>query len=89
LYRGKGRNKSFKPKNLVINLKFLSLLPKDTIVTKEALVKFKLLKKEDTDKFKVKILGEGDIKHPLTIKLPISKSAAKKVEAAGGKIENN
>ena len=34
----------------------------------------------------VKILGDGDLKVALNITLPISKSAAKKIEKAGGKV---
>lgn len=86
LYRGKGRNKSWRKKPLVVNLKILELLPKDTEVNKDTLVKYNILKKEDIMKFGVKILGDGELTKSLIIKLPISKSAAKKVEAAGGKI---
>lgn len=36
----------------------------------------------------VKLLGRGDMKHPVVIKVDrVSKSAREKVEAAGGKIE--
>jgi large subunit ribosomal protein L15 len=36
----------------------------------------------------VKILGEGQLNHPLTIKAhKFSKGAIKKIEKAGGKIE--
>jgi len=87
LYRGKGRNKSWREKPLVVNLKILELLPKDTEVNKETLVKYNIIKKEDIMKFGVKILGDGELTKSLIIKLPISKSAAKKVEAAGGRIE--
>jgi len=31
-------------------------------------------------------LGNGEVKKKLTIELPISKSAAKKIEKAGGKV---
>lgn len=87
LYRGRGRNKAFRKKPLVVNLKILNLLPKDTEVTKETLAKYHILRAEDMVGAMVKILGEGELKHSLIIKLPISKSAAKKVEKAGGKIE--
>ena len=86
LYRGRSRNKSFGPRIYVINLKVLSLLPKDSVVDVETLIKQKVLAADARDK-RVKILGDGEIKHALIIKLPISKSARKKVEAAGGKIE--
>ena len=36
----------------------------------------------------VKVLGEGEIKVPLTVKVnKVSKSAKEKIEAAGGKVE--
>jgi large subunit ribosomal protein L15 len=85
LYRGKGRNKSFKSKPLVVNLKVLNLLPAKSEVTKELLIKYRILSPETKD-YRVKILGEGELKHSLIIKLPISKSAARKVEKAGGKV---
>ncbi len=86
LYRGRGRNKSFGKKPLVVNLKVLNLLPKDTVVTRDLLIKYKIIS-EKTNDLPIKILGEGELKHSLTISLPISKSATRKVEAAGGKIE--
>jgi large subunit ribosomal protein L15 len=41
----------------------------------------------DAKKYGVKILGDGELKHALTVKLPISKSARAKVEKAGGTCE--
>ena len=85
--RGKGRNKVFKKQPIIINLKFLNLLPKDSIVDLSTLVKNKFISEKDAKIYGVKILGEGDINIPLTIKIPVSKSAIKKIEKAGGKIE--
>lgn len=87
LYRGKGRNKRLNRKPLVVNLKILNVMPKNTTVSKETIIKYKILTKEDVEKYSIKILGEGQLIHPLTIQLPISKSAAKKVIAIGGKVE--
>lgn len=87
LYRGKGRNKPFQKKPLIVNLKFLQLLPPGTEVTEEVLVKHKILREDEVKRYGVKILGEGELSHQLIIKLPISRSAAKKVEKAGGRIE--
>lgn len=86
--RGKGRNKSFRPSPLIVNVKYLNNLPKNTIVDIDSLIKNKIVKDVDAKKYGVKILGDGEVSQTLTIKLPISKSAAKKVEKAGGKIEN-
>lgn len=84
----KGRGKNFKvsTKPLVVNFKYLNLLPKDSTVNLETLVKYKIVKEDDAKRYGVKILGDGELSHPLTIKLPISKSAAKKVLKAKGTI---
>ncbi|MFH1971396.1 MAG: 50S ribosomal protein L15 [Patescibacteria group bacterium] len=84
--RGKGKNKPGK-KPIIVNLKYLNILPAGSKVDIELLVKQKIVQKEDANKFGVKILGEGELKKKLIICLPISKSAAKKVEKAGGSVE--
>lgn len=83
--RGKGNSKISK-KPLIVNLGALNNLPKDTTVDLESLIKFKIVKEADAKTFGVKILGSGDIKVPLNIKLPISKSALQKLEKIGGKL---
>lgn len=87
--RGKGRNKSFTKDPLIVNLKYLSKFSKNQTVDIEALIKNKIVKESDAKEFGVKILGDGEINQALVIKLPISKSAAKKIEKAGGKVEFN
>lgn len=87
LQRGKGKFKSFKTKPLVVNVKLLNLLPKDEVVDLKTLVKYKILKEDEAKKFGVKILGDGELKKPLVVKLPCSKGAIKKIEKAGGKVE--
>ena len=84
--RGKGRNKSFTPKALVVNVKYLNDLPKNELVDIETLIKFGIVKADDAKTFGVKILGDGDLKQSLRVALPVSKSAAKKIEKAGGQI---
>ena len=86
LYRGKGRNKRFQNKTLVVNLKVLNILPPNTQVTRETLVTYKILMVEDAKNARIKILGDGELKHALIVHLPTSKSAAKKIEKAGGKV---
>ena len=85
--RGKGKNKVFKKKPLVINIKVLNLLKKDSVVDLQTLIKNRIVDEKDAKTYGVKILGEGDLKIPLTIKLPISKGAASKIKKAGGKVE--
>ena len=88
LLRGKGKLKAKKSKPIIVNLKYLNLLPKDTKVTLENLDKHGIIDQIEGKKFGVKILGEGKLEKPLTIYLPISKSAKKKIEKAGGKVES-
>lgn len=85
--RGRGKNKAFKKKPIIVNLKALNLLKKDSVVTLETLIKNKIVREEDAKMYGVKILGDGEILIPLRIKLPISKRAALKIEKIGGKIE--
>ena len=83
--RGKGR---FGPgrKPVIVKLSALNLLPQDTKVDLAILVKEGIVDANSARDFGIKILGNGDITKKLTINVPISKSAAKKVEVAGGKI---
>jgi|SRR3989344_3136648 len=85
--RGKGKNKVFKKKPMVVNIKILNLLKKDSIVDLQALIKNKIVDEKDAKMYGVKILGEGDLRIPLTVNLPVSKGAANKIKKAGGKVE--
>ncbi|OGH42302.1 MAG: 50S ribosomal protein L15 [Candidatus Levybacteria bacterium RIFCSPLOWO2_02_FULL_36_8b] len=85
--RGKGRNKVFKKEPIILNVKVLNLLPKGSIVDLKTLVQKHLVDEKDAKVYGVKILGEGEINIPLTIKLPISKNASEKIKKAGGIIE--
>lgn len=87
LYRGKSRNKSFSLKPVIVNLKALSVLPSGTVVTIESLIKYNILSKRVVG-YKVKILGDGELKHPLTFKIKTSKSAQIKIEKAGGTVQH-
>jgi large subunit ribosomal protein L15 len=84
--RGKGRNKSLKKKPIVINVKVLNLLPENSVVDIATLVKHKIVDEKEAREFGVKILGEGELAIPLTVKLPASKGAKEKIEKAGGKL---
>lgn len=84
LRRGKNKFKSnLKP--LIINLEVLNMLPAGTNVTADVLVSKGIVDKKSIVSG-IKILGNGKLTKKLTINLPISKSAAKKVETAGGKV---
>ncbi|HUV42692.1 MAG TPA: 50S ribosomal protein L15 [Patescibacteria group bacterium] len=86
LQRGKGRFKSLKPKPLVVNLKYLNLFKKGEKVNLTTLAKKRIITSDKAEKQGVKILGDGDLNVALTIELPASKGATKKIEKAGGKV---
>ena len=69
----------------VINIRDLARFDKGTMVDEVALVEAGLVKgKRDG----IKLLGQGEIKHSLDVKVDlISKSAREKIEAVGGKVE--
>lgn len=85
LARGKDKFKG-SPKPIIIKLALLNLLPTGATVDINLLAKEGIIKKEDALAVGVKILGDGEIKKKLVVKVPISKKAAKKIEAAGGQI---
>lgn len=84
--RGKGRNKSFSKKPLTLNVKLLNDFPKNQTVDVDSLIKFGIVKSDEAKKFGVKILGDGELKQSLKVAVPVTKSAAKKIEKAGGQI---
>ena len=85
--RGKGRFKVFRKKPIAINVKALSFLKKGSIVNIKTLVDNHIIDESDAKNYGVKILGDGELLVQLTVKLPVSKGAAKKIEKAGGKVE--
>lgn len=84
--RGKDRNKVFKKKPIIVNLALFSFLPKGTVIDIESLIKHNIIK-SDAKIYGVKILGDGTLTSPFTVKLPVSKGAREKIEKAGGKVE--
>ncbi|MBI4084481.1 MAG: 50S ribosomal protein L15 [Candidatus Levybacteria bacterium] len=86
-HRGKGKNKVFKPTPVVLNVKVLNLLPKNTVVDIESLIKHRIVASEDAKQYGVKILGDGALSIPLFVKLSVSKGAREKIEKAGGSVE--
>jgi large subunit ribosomal protein L15 len=84
--RGKNRNKSRKPMPVVLNLSALNKLPKNAVVDIETLAKHNLVNAEEAKVQGIKILGNGELNVSLTCKLPVTKSAAQKIEKAGGSI---
>ncbi len=86
-HRGKGKNKSFNKKAISINLDKLAVFKNNSVIDEKALINAKLISEKEIKLQGVKILGQGKINNSLTIKVPISKQALKKVEKAGGKVE--
>jgi len=85
--RGKNKNKSYKKRPIIINLKALNLFKANSIVDLKSLVNHKMIEEQEAKIYGAKILGDGDLKIALTVKLPTSKNAAEKIKKAGGKIE--
>lgn len=83
--RGKGNPKVSK-KPIPLGLTSLEKLPAQSVVDIELLVKNNLVTKEAKIQG-VKILANGQIKKPLTIKVPVSSSAKLAIEKAKGKVE--
>ena len=70
----------------VVNLKALSAFPSGATVDPDALVTAGLIKRGERDR--VKLLGDGDVPHALTVRVQaISESAKAKIEAQGGRVE--
>ncbi len=84
--RGKGRNASLRRKPIALNISVLSLLPKESKVDIETLIKLKIVDAEDAHNVGVKILGNGEITVPLHVAVPVSKQAKTKIEKAGGTV---
>jgi large subunit ribosomal protein L15 len=81
----RGFKNHFKKVYAIINVQDLNRFEAQTVVDEAAFVKFGLVK---GDRDGIKLLGQGDIQIPLTVRIEkISASARQKIEAAGGKIE--
>lgn len=88
LKRGKARNKSFKDNPVIINTKIINTFPNNSTIDKEAIIKAKIVDKQDADTFGLKILGNGEITNVYILKIACSKNVRTKIEKAGGKISN-
>lgn len=83
--KGKGKNKSFQGQPITVNVKLLNLFKKGTVVDVKSLIENKIVN-ADAKMYGVKILGDGKLDVALTVKLPVSSGAAKKIEQAGGSV---
>jgi len=81
----RGFKNPFRKEYAIVNLRDLARFPAGTVVDAAALEASGLVKKLQRG---VKVLGEGSITHPLTVRAHHFSLAAKnKIEAAGGKTE--
>jgi large subunit ribosomal protein L15 len=81
----RGFTNIFKKKIAVINIRDLSKFESGSVVDEAELVRVGLVKGSRDG---IKLLGHGEIKTPLTIKINmLSKSAREKIIQAGGKVE--
>ncbi len=85
LPRKRGFTNIFKTEYSIVNVGKLGIFPPGTEVTTEELLRVGLI---NTPDHPTKILGVGDIQHPLLVSAnKFSSSAEKKILAAGGKIK--
>jgi large subunit ribosomal protein L15 len=81
----RGFTNIFKKEYSIVNLERLNMFEEGSTVTPELLAQAGIIKKQGE---RVKILGNGEIGKPLTVKAhKFSKTAAQRIEAAGGKAE--
>ncbi|MFO7738241.1 MAG: 50S ribosomal protein L15 [Desulfatiglandaceae bacterium] len=81
----RGFTNIFRKEYTIINVKDLNKFDPNTTLDGAALKKAGMIKRASAD---VKLLGEGQISHPVTIKVQkASKAARMKIEAAGGNVQ--
>lgn len=81
----RGFTNIFKKEFAIVNIDRLNVFDEGTVVTPELLLEKKIIK---DIKDGVKILGDGDLNIKLEVKAhKFTKTAAEKIEAAGGKAE--
>lgn len=81
----RGFTNIFRKNIAVVNIRDLSKFESGSVVDGNALVQAGLIKGRPDS---IKLLGQGEIKFALEVKInQISKSAREKIEAAGGRVE--
>jgi len=80
----RGFRSPFRKEFSIIHVGDLNRFPKDSVVEPELLYQSGLLKRTEL----VKLLSDGELQHPLTVRVhQASRAALKKVEAASGRVE--
>ena len=81
----RGFTNIFKKSWIIVNVRDLSRFPADAVVDAEALTKAGVIKKTDA---MIKLLGQGAVSVPLTVRVQAASGQAKAIiEAQGGKVE--
>jgi large subunit ribosomal protein L15 len=81
----RGFTNIFKKSWIIVNVRDLSRFPADTVVDAEVLTKAGVIKKTDA---MIKLLGQGAVSVPLTVRVQAASGPAKAIiEAQGGKVE--
>ncbi|WP_372676980.1 50S ribosomal protein L15 [Desulfosarcina sp.] len=81
----RGFKNHFKKTYAIVNVKDLNRFESQAVVDEVALIKSGLVK---GDRDGIKVLGNGEVTVPVTVRINhISDSARQKIEAVGGKIE--
>jgi large subunit ribosomal protein L15 len=84
--RGKNRFDSLNAPTVAISLSKLNVFTKNQVIDVKQLVDAGLIKSSELNSKRVKIVANGDITIPLTVAVPVTQAAAKKIEAAGGQV---
>ena len=80
----RGFRSLFKESYTLLHVGDLNRFDRDTVIDPDRLVQSGLLEKGA----KVKLLSDGELQHPLTVRVHrVSEAALKKVEAASGRVE--
>jgi large subunit ribosomal protein L15 len=81
----RGFTNIFRKRYRIVNVKDLDRFEPKSSVDVEGLKKAGLVSKVEDG---IKVLGVGEMTHPIVLKVhKVSKTARKKIEAAGGKVE--
>jgi len=81
----RGFTNIFRKNMAIINIRDLSKFETGSLVDEAVLIRNGLVNGKNDG---IKLLGYGDIKYPLTVKIDrISRSAREKIETAGGNVE--
>ena len=85
--KGKSRFNSLKPKPITISLDELNSFEANSTVDLKSLSTTLKLSFQQLHNQGAKILATGQIKKALVVKIPTSKTAAKAIQKAGGRVE--